>query len=271
MNFSPVATTRIDHVGLVVDDIEPIAALLTGIGFVERRRVERENLRAVFLGCGDVEVEVLQILDPAERERRLGDARSRLEHVAVEVDDLEATIVELERLGGRAAAPIRETERYRMFFTDPGSTHGVTLQFVEPARRSPQVIRSADGDFADRGGGVRTTLLATSSRGATHFITGMTIFDPGASVPLHSHNCDESVTVLEGVARFEADGVEEQLRPYDATLVPAGRNHRFLNAGDTALRILFVYASADATRTIAETSETHSIASEHARGRTVET
>lgn len=36
--------------------------------------------------------------------------------------------------------------------------------------------------------------------GATGFINGITIFDPNAAIPMHTHNCEESVLLLEGDA-----------------------------------------------------------------------
>jgi putative monooxygenase len=102
----------------------------------------------------------------------------------------------------------------------------------------------------ERGEGVRTWYLVTSQRGATEFLTGITEFDPGASLAAHFHNCQESVIVLEGRAMFEAAGDECALEQNAATLVPTGTVHRFRNPGPGRLRILFVYGSVNATRTL---------------------
>lgn len=114
---------------------------------------------------------------------------------------------------------------------------------------------------AERAPGVRTARLAAAELGATSFMSGITEFDPGASLPLHLHNCDESVTVLEGIAIFETDEVSVQLGQYDTTLVPTGCHHRFVNPGPRRMRILFVYGSIVATRTISSTGETFAIGS----------
>jgi putative monooxygenase len=113
----------------------------------------------------------------------------------------------------------------------------------------------------ERGGGVRTYHMVTPGVGALTFVNGITEFDPGASLPLHHHNCDESVTVLEGSAVFVGEGAEHSLSPGDCTLVPAGVVHRFSNRGASALRILWVYGSATPTRTLAATGETFAIGS----------
>ncbi|WIY52735.1 cupin domain-containing protein [Devosia sp. YIM 151766] len=119
--------------------------------------------------------------------------------------------------------------------------------------------------FHDRGGGARTTPLVTPKIGAKNFISGITAFEPGAAIPVHFHNCDESVMVLSGNAIAELDGEAHALSVQDTTFVPAGVPHRFINASQTEpMSILWIYASIEANRTIVATGDTRPIAMESA-------
>jgi quercetin dioxygenase-like cupin family protein len=140
---------------------------------------------------------------------------------------------------------------------------------TSPAHRrteapAPAVLRPDELPVTERGGGARTVPLVTAALGSREMLNGITSFQPGAAIPLHSHNCEESVIILEGSAVFELDGVDHELKRYDTTWIPPGVPHRFRNASDKEpLRIFWTYASVDATRTLIVTGETRSIASEH--------
>lgn len=115
-----------------------------------------------------------------------------------------------------------------------------------------------------RGGGASTTPLVGKALGASAFITGYTEFGGGAKIPFHFHNCEESVVLLYGEALFDIDGQEYHLKAHDATFIPPGVPHRFRNMSETEpMKILWIYGSADATRTLVETGETRAITAEH--------
>jgi len=137
---------------------------------------------------------------------------------------------------------------------------GTTLR-VGPAAT---IIRPSQLTARERGGGVRTIPLVTRAHGATTFINGITIFDPGAAVSLHCHNCEESVVILEGHAIVEINGREFDMDPQETTFLPANVPHRFRNASNTeSMRIFWTYASINASRTIVATGETRRIDAEY--------
>ncbi|WP_175853499.1 cupin domain-containing protein [Burkholderia anthina] len=116
----------------------------------------------------------------------------------------------------------------------------------------------------DRGGGASTMPLVDKSVGSDSFITGYTSFAPGVEIPFHSHNCQESVVLVEGDAILDIDGLEYRLKPLDTTFIPPNVPHRFRNVSKTApMKILWIYARTDATRTLADGGETRAVSAEH--------
>jgi putative monooxygenase len=128
-----------------------------------------------------------------------------------------------------------------------------------------KVLRPDQLPVVERGGGARTVRLVSRACGSTALLNGITTFEGGAAIPLHLHDCEESVLVLEGRAVAEIGSERHEVGPDDVTWVPAGVPHRFLNASSTEpLRIFWTYASVDATRTLVATGETRTIDDEHA-------
>lgn len=126
------------------------------------------------------------------------------------------------------------------------------------------LLRPADLPAYERGGGARTTPLVTREVGSTSFITGITAFDPGVAIPFHRHNCQESVMLLEGEAVLDIDGQETALAVHDTTFIPSNVPHRFRNLSATLpMKILWIYESTAATRTLEDSGITNPVALEH--------
>jgi methylmalonyl-CoA/ethylmalonyl-CoA epimerase len=131
--------TRIDHIGVAVEDLEEAIALY-GRSFemepAHRETVESQGVEAVLLDVGEGHVELLRPLGP---DTPVGKFLARkgegLHHVAYAVEDIDATLRALaaagmELIDNEARVGIRGS---RVGFLHPRSTGGVLTEIVEPA------------------------------------------------------------------------------------------------------------------------------------------
>jgi quercetin dioxygenase-like cupin family protein len=118
------------------------------------------------------------------------------------------------------------------------------------------IIHVNNVNVIQRGGGIETVPLITphALRDAK-FTTGMSVYPKGMGAPLHKHNCDEQVTLLEGEGEVEVDGIVTPLVRYDSTYIQANKIHAFRNTGEQPMRILWIYASNKVTRTFLGSDE----------------
>jgi len=127
---------RIDHVGVVVEDLSAARRFLDEVlGFTFDRSLSVPGrLEAAFYKCGDASVELIEVTDPAEREQRLGNATARIEHIAVQVEDLNRAFDQLLAAGVQAttAAPVVGGP-LRSYFTRPETSNGVIFQIFDRA------------------------------------------------------------------------------------------------------------------------------------------
>lgn len=119
-----------------------------------------------------------------------------------------------------------------------------------------RVLAYDEAEWLNRGKGVRSLPLSGPESGSHLILSGMTEIPVGGEIPLHYHNTDEFILVLEGQAVVTIAGEERSVKAMDSTLVHEGVHHRYVNVGGGLLRILWVYGDIDTTRTIVATGVT---------------
>ena len=81
-----------------------------------------------------------------------------------------------------------------------------------------------------RGNGIVNHLIASKSIGASKIHSGITIIPPKTSVPAHSHNTEEQVTILKGSLKIILNGEKEiNCNKYDSTFCPSNTQHELIN------------------------------------------
>jgi len=119
-----------------------------------------------------------------------------------------------------------------------------------------KIFKIADAPTHERGDGVITTVLVTSEKCGSRITSGLTSFPVGKEVPVHCHNCDEQVVLLEGECNVDIGGNLTPVSVMDTTYIKGGTFHRFVNTGNTRAVILWTYDSNAVTRTFKETGKT---------------
>ena len=131
--------SRIDHIGVAVEQIEPALELYRDsfeLQVAHREVNQQQGVDAVLLDVGESHVELLAPLGP---DTTVGKFLARrgpgLHHVAYQVADIDATLRTLRQAGVRL---IDEEARpgicgSRVAFVHPAAVVGVLTEIVEPA------------------------------------------------------------------------------------------------------------------------------------------
>jgi len=131
--------SRIDHIGVAVEELEPALELYRdalSMELVHREVVTEQGVEAVLLDVGENHVELLA---PLGEDTPVGKFLARqgpgLHHVAYQVSDIEATLRALSAAGMRLIdeQPRTGIRSSRVAFVHPRSTGGVLTEIVQPA------------------------------------------------------------------------------------------------------------------------------------------
>lgn len=113
------------------------------------------------------------------------------------------------------------------------------MSIVEGARLEPMVDDPDDHRPSSRWG------LRVDSGDANGRVDSLAIITeeiaPGDRIPLHTHDVDEAITILDGTADARLGDERRRIGPGSVVFVPAGTPHGTANAGDGALRIHAVF------------------------------
>jgi len=128
---------KIDHIAIVVKDLEATIALYTQtLGFqpVYRETIADQGVEAVGLEAGDSIIELLRPLDeesPIAKFR--GEAATKLHHTAYRVDNLESSLADLRSKGVRLIDehPRKGAHGNLIAFLHPKSTGGVLIELCQ--------------------------------------------------------------------------------------------------------------------------------------------
>lgn len=152
----PARIRRIDHVAILVDDIESALrfwrdGLNLRLAHVED--VPDQDSVVAFLPAGEAEIELVK---PTAEEsgvaRYLTKKGPGLHHLCLEVDDLEETLERLDTLGVRLVnpEPVIGTGGKRVAFIHPESTHGVLVELYETTQQEPEIRLARARSLSDR-------------------------------------------------------------------------------------------------------------------------
>jgi len=62
--------------------------------------------------------------------------------------------------------------------------------------------------------------------------------EPGGYTPLHSHNWEHEVFILEGEGKVMSNGKKMLFKSGDVIFIPPNEGHQFLNTGKNSLRFI---------------------------------
>jgi methylmalonyl-CoA/ethylmalonyl-CoA epimerase len=151
-----MAIKRINHVALLVDDIEQALEFWRDVLGLELAHVEDapdQGSIVAFLSTGDQEVELVKpTTDNSGIARYLDRRGPGLHHICLEVDDIQECLAQLKAAGVRLIdpEPIVGTGGKRIAFIHPESTHGVLVELYELTHEESEIRLARARGLADR-------------------------------------------------------------------------------------------------------------------------
>jgi len=132
--------TKIDHIGVVVSDIEEALKVYQQALGLSLARIQERPDQAVtiaFLPTGESEIELVQPVTSDSGVAKFLQKRGEgIHHLCLEVDDIEEALAKLREKGLQLIDEMPRTgpEGERFAFIHPKSTHGVLIELYEYAK-----------------------------------------------------------------------------------------------------------------------------------------
>jgi methylmalonyl-CoA/ethylmalonyl-CoA epimerase len=132
-----VKIKRVNHLGVIVSDLDDATRSFTEHLGLSLDHVEQygDELDIAFLPCGETLVELIKPrTDQGSNADYLREHGPGIQHVAFEVDDLDAALAELAERGVEPLgdAPMPGAGGTRIAFLDPKSFGGILVELCEP-------------------------------------------------------------------------------------------------------------------------------------------
>jgi len=157
---------RVDHVAIVVEDIEAALGFWRdglGLEVTHVEDVPDQESVVAFLPTGDSEVELVKPTSPDSGVARfLGRRGPGIHHICFEVADLEANLQRLHERGIRLinTQPVIGTAGKKIAFIHPESTHGVLVELYEMTGQEPEIRLARARTLSDRVVGESQVMVA---------------------------------------------------------------------------------------------------------------
>ena len=107
---------------------------------------------------------------------------------------------------------------------------------------SERVVRRTLAPVTELAPRARFQDLYNAELGTHGICGGYGLFEPGARLPCHRHQFDESITIVGGTATCIVEGRRHELAGLATALVPEGLCHYFINLTLEPMAMIWVYA-----------------------------
>jgi methylmalonyl-CoA epimerase len=131
---------KIDHLGIAVKAVADAAKMyetVLGLKVTGTDQVDDQGVKVAMIDIGESRFELLEaIREDSPIGKFVAKRGEGLHHIAVQVDNIEASLAQLKAAGVRLIdeKPRRGAHNTRVAFIHPAGTHGVLLELVEHAK-----------------------------------------------------------------------------------------------------------------------------------------